>query len=121
MEPVEPVEDFLTTRGTVADCSLRYFDVTRDQAGTDPWAEAIDIRGSHGVERTTGSSGTGDIVTTETTWYITAKATGSPVLERPKLQSKILSCGRVWLITDVSPNPRNRQLFECQTQLSPGG
>lgn len=123
MEPVDPVEDFLTTRGTIEpDATFRLYNVTRDQSEsqTDPWATAIPIRGSHGVERKTSNRGTGDIVTTETTWWITSLTTNMDLAE-PTINSKILACGKVWLILDVTPNPRNRRLFECQTQLSPGG
>jgi hypothetical protein len=122
MEPVDPVDDFLTTRGTVAQCTLRYYDVSKDIGGTeDPWEPAIEIRGSHGVERTWGGKLEGDTVLTETDWYISSLSP-DVILERPELRSKILSCGKVWIILEIDPNPRNRRLFYCpRCQLSPAG
>lgn len=121
MEPVDPIDDYLTTRGTVQPgVTLRTYDPTKDPSGSDPWAGAIEIRGSHGVERTVGGRGEGDNVYTETTWYITSKTPAEP-FERPTINSKIGACGKVWLILDVAPNPRNGKLYRCETQLSRGG
>lgn len=118
MEPVDPVDDFLCTRGTIEPgaTTLQVY-----RSVQDDWEPAITVRGSHGVERTMGGRGTGDIVTTETTWWITAITSTAPQLDRPKLNSKIAACGKTWLILDVIPNPRNGRLFECMTQLSPAG
>lgn len=117
MEPVDPIRDFLTTRGTVAACTLSLYDPSKDYDNNNPWATPVDIRGSHGIERTTSGHGQGDIATTVTDWWITSTATGLPELDRPLLRSKIASCGKTWLILEVSPNPRNRRLFQCHCQL----
>lgn len=121
MEPVDPIDDYLTTRGTVQpNATLRTYTSSKDYPGADPWAPAIEIRGSHGTERTTGGRTEGENVTTETTWYITSKTTAEP-FSRPPLNSKIQACGKVWLILDIAPNPRNGKLYRCETQLSTGG
>lgn len=118
MEPVDPVEDFLCTRGTIehGTTTLRVYRST-----TDTWDDPITIRGSHGTEFTDGGRSEGDIVTTHTTWWITAITSTAPQLTRPPLNSKITACGKVWLVMDVAPDPTRGRLFECQTQLSPGG
>lgn len=122
MEPVNPIDDFLVTRGTVqSGVVLRRYLPSSDYPGADPWPTAVDIRGSHGTERTTGARSEGDVVTTVTTWWITSKTPDDPILERPTLNSKIEACGKVWLILDVGPNPRNAKLFRCECQLSTGG
>lgn len=122
MEPVDPIDDFLTTRGTVQqNVTLRVYTPSRDQDGTDPWEPAIAIRGSHGTERTTGGRSEGDTATTVTTWWITSKTSADPILQRPTLLSKIGACGKVWLILEADPNPRNGRLFKCECQLSPAG
>lgn len=116
MEPVDPVDDFLTTRGTLQKTvTLSVFDVTKDQGNStdSPWATAIPIRGSHGVERTSGGQGVGDIVTTTTDWWITTLTADFDALTRPTLRSKITSCGKTWLILSIDPNPRNGRLFFC--------
>ena len=84
MEPVDPVDDFLCTRGTVepGTTTLRVY-----KSGDDDWETAIPIRGSHGIERTVGGYGEGDIATTETVWFITAITSTAPQLTRPKLNS----------------------------------
>lgn len=121
-EPVDPVDDFLTTRGTVRpDVTLKPYLVSSDDPGNNPWPTTINIRGSHGVERTVGGRSEGDTVTTETTWWITSKTPDDPILERPPLNSKIGACGKVWLVTAIGPSPRNGRLFRCETQLSPAG
>ncbi len=122
MEPVCPVDDYLTTRGTVQpDVTLRPYVVIQDDANGNPWPTTINVRGSHGVERTTGGGVQGDIVTTATTWYITSKTPAEPILARPPLNSKITACGKVWLILDIGPSPRNGRLFRCECQMSVGG
>lgn len=121
MEPVDPIDDYLTTRGTVQpDVTLRTYTPSSDYPGADPWSEPVEIRGSRGVERTTGGRNEGDIVTTQATWYITGKSSNDP-FSRPPLNSKIGACGKVWLILDVAPNPRNGKLYRCECQLSLGG
>ncbi len=122
MEPVDPVDDFLTTRGTVQpNVTLKPYVPSSDYPGADPYPTTIDIRGSHGVEMTTGGRSEGDVVTTATTWWIGPKTGDSQAFPRPTLNSKIGACGKVWLILDVGPNPRNGKLFRCETQLSTGG
>lgn len=122
MEPVDPIDDYLTTRGTVqSGVTLKHYKPANDYPGADPWPVTLNIRGSHGVERTTGGGVEGDIVTTATTWHITSKTASDVPLERPTLNSKIGACGKVWLVLSAVPNPRNHRLFRCECQLSVGG
>ncbi len=118
MEAVDPVEDFLCTRGTIEDgkTTLRVY-----MPKEDDWRPAVVVRGSHGVENTTGGRGEGDTSTTTTTWFITAITSTAPQLDRPLLNSKIIACGKTWLVIDAGPTPNNGRLFECFCQLSPGG
>lgn len=125
MEGVDPVSDFLETRGTLQpNVTYRRYDVQRDQADspTDPWADPIAIRGSHDVPLLSQLSGirsiAGDIVSTLTTWTITS-ITSNVDLDLPRINSKIITDCETWLILDVRPNPRNKRLFECRAQLIP--
>lgn len=113
----DPVDDFLCTRGTIESglTQLRVYKPAQDE-----WEPAITIRGSHGIEQTTAGRHDGDIATTQTTWWITAITSTAPQLTpRPLLNSKIIACGKTWLILSVDPNPNSGRLFECQTQLLP--
>lgn len=122
MEPVDPIDDFLTTRGTVqSGVTLRPYVPSSDQSGGDPWPTTISIRGSHGVERTSGGRSEGDTAVTTTTWWITSLSPDDPILTRPPLNSKIGACGKVWLVTEIGPSPRNGRLFRCECMLSPAG
>jgi hypothetical protein len=121
MEPVDPVADFLTTRGTLLKgVTLAVYDPKLDVDAGNPWGVPVKIRGSRGAKVTQEQHGTGDIATTTTTWTITS-LTPDVQLSRPTLRSKIKAQGETWLILSVEPDPILERLFECETVLIPGG
>lgn len=107
MEPVDPVEDFLTTRGTVRNVSLKVYVPATDAVG-----DAVPIRGSRGEKRITQ----GLVPVTTCSWFI-APATPDQTLARPTLKSHLVCGGETWRIDSIDTSPRNGKLYGCLCTL----
>jgi hypothetical protein len=107
VEPVDPVDDYLTTRGTVRKVSLAVF-----VPATDSFAVALPIRGSRGEKHVTQ----GEVPITTCRWFITSTTPDVP-LPRPTLKSLLVSQSESWRIDSLDVSPRNGKLFECHCTL----
>lgn len=108
-EPVDPVGDYLTTRGTVRRATLAVY-VPGER---DAWADPVPVKGSRGERRTEMR---GEVAVTACTWTVTGPTPDVP-LPRPPLRSKIASGGEVWEVVAVTASPANGRLHACETLL----
>lgn len=113
-EPVDPVGDYLSTRGTARACTLSVYDPARDAGGADPYAAPVPVRASQGDERTAGDAA-GDATTT--TWTVGPPTPDVP-LARPALRSRLTSRGRAWVIDRITASPAGGRLFVCECTLA---
>lgn len=109
MEAVDPIADYLVTRGTLRSVELLVYDPTKDA----PTPSDVAIRGSRGTKRTGRA---GDEIRTTTTWTIAAAAPDL-ILRRPPLLSQLKNHGDLWRIDAISANPQNNHLFRCECTL----
>jgi len=114
MFQVDPVRDFLRTRGTIRgvlrECSLLAYKTGE----VDSWASPVKIRGNKDAERTEQH---GDVVATKATWTITNLTADVTPLERPLLKSQIVSEKRKWRIDAITASPMEARIFVCECTL----
>jgi len=111
---VDPVRDFLRTRGTIRGTLVPALLATYLPGETDRWADPPErIRGVKGPAQVMM---VGDVATTKASWTITS-LTSDLVLARPPLLSKITACGETWRIDSITDAPMEGRLFVCETTL----
>lgn len=110
---VDPVRDFLRTRGSVRGTLVPATLATYIAGEKDRWAEAVRIRGVKGPAQVMML---GDVAATKAAWTITS-LTSDLTLARPPLLSKITACGETWRIDAITDAPMEGRLFACETTL----
>lgn len=110
MEAVDPVSDFLLTRGTVQAATLAFY-ISGKPPERDTWSDPpTKIRGSHGSRRV---ESTGPIKVERMRWTITS-LTADIQLARPPMLSKIAAQGETWRIDTITASPHDGRLFICE-------